>query len=92
MNLPLLFKNTNYKLSQFSPSHITELENAIFVKSTKTGDVPYVKCLVRQKEIKLTPEEAVRQLYLLKLHCDYDHPYERMGFKENLFRHDFDGD
>ena len=27
-------------------------------------EVFYVKCLVRDKEIKLTPEECVRQLYL----------------------------
>ena len=39
---------------------------------------PYIKCLVRKKDIKLTPEEAVRQLYLMVLNKQYDYPFERM--------------
>jgi len=34
--------------------------------------------LVRKKEIKLTPEEAVRQLYIQLLIDDYEYPTERM--------------
>ncbi|WP_197272110.1 N-6 DNA methylase [Neisseria sp. 83E34] len=37
-----------------------------------------------KKEIKLTPEEAVRQLYLLKLHQDYGYPYERMELEYSV--------
>ena len=78
MQLTSLLKDTNYNLSQFNEKQITELEQAVFMKAGKNGDVPYVKCLVRKKDIRLTPEEAVRQLYLLKLHQDYNYPYERM--------------
>ena len=35
-------------------------------------------CLVRKKEIKLTPEEVVRQLYLLVLIEDYGYSTSRM--------------
>ncbi|WFF38639.1 N-6 DNA methylase [Moraxella nasibovis] len=84
MNLSQLLKDTNYQLTQFSAEHITLLENTIFQKSSKNGDVPYVRCLIRKKDIKLTPEEAVRQLYLMKLHHDYGYPYERMGLEYSV--------
>ncbi|OPH37413.1 N-6 DNA methylase [Moraxella lacunata] len=84
MNLSQLLKDTNYQLTQFSAEHITLLENTIFQKPSKNGDVPYVHCLIRKKDIKLTPEEAVRQLYLMKLHHDYGYPYERMELEYSV--------
>ncbi|HEY9800261.1 MAG TPA: N-6 DNA methylase [Leptolyngbyaceae cyanobacterium] len=74
MNLAAIFKDSNYKLSQFTTQEIDNLENSLIIKQTKTGDVPYVRCLVRNKEIKLTPEEAVRQLYLQVLMQRYLYP------------------
>lgn len=84
MNLSQLLKDTNYQLTQFSAEHITLLENTIFQKPSKNGAVPYVHCLIRKKDIKLTPEEAVRQLYLMKLHHDYGYPYERMELEYSV--------
>ena len=78
MLLKDILKDSNYKLTQFSDEQITVLEDNILLKTTKTGAVPYFNCLVRRKEIKLTPEEVVRQLYLLVLHEKYGYPYERM--------------
>lgn len=40
--------------------------------------VPYTNCLVRGKPIKLTPEEVVRQLYLMVLIDDLGYPASRM--------------
>ncbi|MEF3227625.1 type I restriction enzyme HsdR N-terminal domain-containing protein, partial [Campylobacter jejuni] len=34
----------------------------------------YTNCLIRDKEIKLTPEEIVRQLYIDKLLNEYNYP------------------
>ncbi|MBR9832342.1 N-6 DNA methylase [bacterium] len=78
MLLKDILKDSNYKLTQFSDEQINVLEDNILLKTTKTGAVPYFNCLVRRKEIKLTPEEVVRQLYLLVLHEKYGYPYERM--------------
>lgn len=64
MNLADILRDSNYKLSQFTPAEIEQLEQSITFKETKGGDVPYTVCLVRQKLIKLTPEEVIRQLYL----------------------------
>ncbi|MEH2448329.1 MAG: hypothetical protein V7K18_21895 [Nostoc sp.] len=45
-------------------AEIEQLKQAITLKATKNGEVPYTVCLVRQKAIKLTPQESIRQLYL----------------------------
>jgi len=78
MPLQQILKDSNYKLTQFKSEYIKELENSIFEKELKNGKSFYVNCLVRNKEIKLTPEEIVRQLFLLSLHKDYNYPYSRM--------------
>lgn len=39
----------------------------------------YVKCLIRNKEIKLKPEEIVRQLYLARLLNEYGYPKQRLA-------------
>jgi len=71
MNLNDVFKNTSYEDTLFSDEAKAIFEGSIFTKSVKGVDVPYVKCLARGKEIKLTPEEAVRQLYIYKLTTEY---------------------
>lgn len=77
-NLPLLLKDSDYKLTQFKPSQIDAFEERIFSKDSKGKPVLYTTCLVRKKEIKLTPEEAVRQLYIMVLNEDLGYPFDRM--------------
>jgi type I restriction enzyme M protein len=78
MRIAEILKDSNYKLTQFNIVEIQNLENRIIVKDIRGKATPYVKCLVRKKEIKLTPEEAVRQLYIQLLIDDYEYPVERM--------------
>lgn len=78
MTLSEILRDSNYKLTQFSEEKIKFLEENIFTKEIKGKTVPYVKCLVRKKDIKLTPEEVVRQLYILLLNQDYGYPIDRM--------------
>ena len=42
MNLAAIFKDSNYKLSQFTPQEIDTLEKSITIKQTKSGDVAYI--------------------------------------------------
>ncbi len=77
-NLPLLLKDTDYKLTQFKQSQIDAFEERIFTKAGKGKPVLYTQCFVRKKEIKLTPEEAVRQLYIMVLNEDLGYPFDRM--------------
>lgn len=72
--LASIIKESNYKLTQFSDEAINAIEDNIILKNGKT----YVKCLVRNKDILLKPEEIVRQLYIYKLVHEYGYPVERM--------------
>lgn len=79
-----LLRDSNYKLTQFKTTQIEALESSIFMKETARGIVPYIKCIVRDKAIKLTPEEAVRQLYLMVLRDDLNYPINRMEIEYSV--------
>lgn len=69
-----LLKDSAYKLSQFKPEQISALESVITIKDAANKPAPYVTCSVRGKPIKLTPEEAIRQLYMMVLRDDLGYP------------------
>lgn len=78
MTLSEFLKDSNYKLTQFSDEKIKTFESSIFTKTVKEREIPYIRCIVRKKDIKLTPEEAIRQLYLMTLTEDLFYPVDRM--------------
>lgn len=78
MTLNELFKNTTYDDTLFSVETKSTIESRIFMKSVRGSEVPYITCAIRDKEIKLTPEEAVRQLYIYKLMNDYGYAASRI--------------
>lgn len=78
MTISEILKGSDYKLSQFSNEMISKLEQSIEEKDVRGKLTPYVNCLVRNKSIKLTPEEIVRQLYLMVLIDDFHYPASRM--------------
>ncbi|MBU3641902.1 N-6 DNA methylase [Polynucleobacter sp. Fuers-14] len=73
-----LLKDSNYKLTQFKQQQIDALEKRITINEAGKKQAPYVECLIRNKPIKLTPEEAVRQLYLMVLIDDLGYPATRI--------------
>jgi type I restriction enzyme M protein len=84
MKLQQILKDSNYKLTQFSQDMVEDLENRIIEKESK-GKITYkVTCLIRDKEINLTPEEVVRQLYLLVLLQDYAYPKNRLQLEYSV--------
>lgn len=78
MTLNELFKNTIYDDTLFSAEAKSAVESRIFMKSVRGLEVPHITCAVRDKEIKLTPEEAVRQLYIYKLMHEYGYVASRI--------------
>ncbi|CAD7289686.1 hypothetical protein LMG7974_01763 [Campylobacter majalis] len=79
MKIDEILKNSNHKLDLFAKECIDRLENKIFTKTDKNGKISYhTTCLIRNKEIRLTPEEIIRQLYLDKLINEYDYPQNRI--------------
>ena len=77
----IIGKSQTHSLKLFSQDEIDWLEGRIFKRQTKRGEEFAVKCLVREKEIKLMPEEVVRQLYAHRLVEDYDYPVSRLAFE-----------
>jgi type I restriction enzyme M protein len=73
-----LLRDSAYKLTQFKAAQIQALEASITMKETGKASVPHVTCLVRNKPIKLTPEEAVRQLFIMVLKDDLGYSTTRM--------------
>ena len=78
MTLNELFKNTTYDDTLFSAEAKSAIESRIFMKSVRGSEVPHITCAIRNKEIKLTPEEAVRQLYIYKLMNEYGYAASRI--------------
>ena len=77
----VIWKSQTHSLKLFAKEEIEWLENRIFQRQTKKGKEYAVKCIVREKDIKLTPEEVVRQLYAHRLVEDYDYPVSRLAFE-----------
>ena len=80
MNITLhnILKDSDYKLNQFSDENQNKLIELAFIKETKSGNAYFIKCLKRNKDIKLTPEEVVRQLFILQLTSKYNYPIDRI--------------
>ena len=77
ITLSQILKDTNYHLSIFNESDIKSIEEVIIEKNGK----PYIKCIIRGKEVQLKPEEIVRQLYTKKLIEHYGYPKKRITFE-----------
>lgn len=79
MNIYDILKDSAYKTEQFADEAIAKLNEKIVVKEDKNGkQYAVVECLVRKKDIKLNPEEVVRQLFIVKLINEYGYPVSRM--------------
>lgn len=75
-----ILKDTAYKTEQFTAIAIDNLNSRIIEKEDKNGKkYAIVPCFVRKgKEIRLNPEEVVRQLFIHRLVNEYGYPVSRM--------------
>lgn len=80
-----ILKDSAYKTEQFSQEAIDNLNAKIVEKIDKKGNVyAVVTCLIRNKEIKLTPEEVIRQLFIDKLLHNYNYPKSRIQLEYHV--------
>ena len=80
-----IIMDSDYRIDQFNQKEIDELEKLVFTKKNNKGEeVPYVNCIVRNKDIKLTGEELVRQLYLNKLIKTYNYPKDKIELEYSV--------
>ena len=76
-----VFDNSNYHLSLFREDEISDLRERVVVKPHRGKDVPFIKCVVRDQEVQLKPEEVVRQLYAMRLIHHYGYPKSRLAIE-----------
>jgi len=73
-----ILNKTAYADILFSETEKTAINNALVIKQSRGSDVPYIQCMIRKKEIKATPEELIRQLFVYRLLNTYQYPASRM--------------
>ena len=73
------FGGSDYKSSLFTQEEIDTVEQAAYTKIVRGKEIPFIKCFVRQKEIQLKPEEAVRQLFIQRLIKNYGYATRTPG-------------
>ena len=76
-----ILKDSNYRLDLFKEREIATLRKKVFPKTVRGRATPHVKCIVRDRDVQLKPEEIVRQLYAARLIDQYGYPQNRLGFE-----------
>ena len=79
-----ILKDSNYYLALFSENEIDTLRKQVLIKTKRGKETPFVKCIIRDKDIQLKPEEVVRQLYAARLLDKYDYPKKRLAFEHPI--------
>jgi type I restriction enzyme M protein len=78
MNSQDILNKTDYADILFTEAEKAAINKKLIKKQSRGADVPYIQCLIRKKEIKVTPEELVRQLFLYRLINTYQYPVNRI--------------
>ena len=73
--------DSEYRLSLFDDADIAELRDRAFIKTDRRRESVWVNCIVRDREVRLNPEEVVRQLYAARLLRHYGYPQNRLAFE-----------
>ena len=82
--LETFLSDSTHKSTIFSTAQINFLESNAYTKISRGKPKFFIKCLVRGKEIRLTPEEAVRQMFIRKLIDDYGYNTAQMSVEHTI--------
>lgn len=76
-----ILKDSNYHLDLFTDPEVQALREKIFIKTVRGKETPHIKCLIRNNEVQLKPEELIRQLYAARLLNRYHYSPDRVRFE-----------
>ena len=79
-----ILKDSNYHLTLFTEDEINKLREKVFTKTLRGKETSFIKCIVRDNDIQLKPEEIVRQLYAARLIKKYGYPKKRLIFEYSV--------
>ncbi|MGI9338510.1 MAG: N-6 DNA methylase [Gammaproteobacteria bacterium] len=80
MKIRQILQGAAHRLDIFSGELLGALEKALTEKDGRL----YAECVVRKKQIRMTPEEVVRQLYVMKLMEEYRYPHSRLRIEHSV--------
>lgn len=78
MSLHDLLAKSDYDLSLFSGDAQSHVESLITAEDDGTKQTYFLTCQIRNRKIRITPEEIIRQLYIYRLMNDYGYPATRI--------------
>ncbi|AKD53795.1 N-6 DNA methylase [Spirosoma radiotolerans] len=82
-NIQAILKGSKFSLSTFKEEEIQFIEDRILAHKDKKGNDAYViECLKRGINLKVTPEEVVRQIFLHRLLTHYRYPKDRIRVED----------
>ena len=76
-----IHKDSNYHLDLFTDAEVQSLREKVFIKTVRGKETPHIKCIIRNSEIQLKPEELIRQLYAARLLHRYHYSPDRVRFE-----------
>ena len=76
-----ILKDSNYHLDLFTEPEVQTLRQKIFIKTVRGKETPHIKCIIRNNEVQLKPEELIRQLYATRLLNRYHYSPDRVRFE-----------
>ena len=76
-----ILKDSNYHLDLFTDPEVQSLRQKIFIKTVRGKETPHIKCIIRNNEVQLKPEELIRQLYAARLLHRYHYSPDRVRFE-----------
>ena len=76
-----ILKDSNYHLDLFTDPEVQSLREKVFIKTVRGKETPHIKCIIRNNEVQLKPEELIRQLYAARLLNRYHYSPDRVRFE-----------
>ena len=77
-------QDTKYDSGIFSQQEILALEQKINIQLIRKKETPCIKCIIREKDIQLKPEEVIRQLYIARLIAEYGYTKNRIALEHSV--------
>lgn len=79
--IQMLLKDSRYYLELFTEAEIAALRERIFTQTVEGKPHAFVTCAVRNRPMRLKPEELIRQLYVARLVHHYGYTKERLALE-----------
>ena len=76
-----VLKDSRYHLELFTEAEIAALRERIFTQTVEGLQHAFVTCAVRNRPMRLKPEELIRQLYVARLVHHYGYTQERLALE-----------